>query len=168
MFIFGNDRKSRGCFNIFDITTSGGHGAILSVPQGTYGNWPSGTGGPTTADHVVITGLSWGQKEKYHTVQCFSDHAYVYAFGHDALNSVLEVNFVGFLVDTSGTNNSGIVPAFNKMYKDNRVYASPTWVTVSLGATVMKGLLVGMSSATLDPLHNLQNFTAVISLVEAQ
>jgi hypothetical protein len=177
MFVFGNDKKMRGCFATFNLFTAGGRGARMVLPSGI--DWPGelladGPGATAATqqddiDPIIITGMSYGQKEKYHLVQCFSDYTYTYAFGHDPQASLLEVQFVSFLVASDGEKWSDIPVLFNKHYKKNRLIESLSYAKVFLGTTEpMSGFIVGMQSSTADAHHNLQNFSMTLLLAEAQ
>jgi hypothetical protein len=178
MFVFGNDSKMRGCFATFNLFTAGGKGAYLQLPSGdtipqnsTLNVSSSALNSATDAGHdpIIVTGMSFAQKEKYHLVQCFSDYTYTYAFGHDPMASMLEVNFVGFLVNDAGTDWSNVVQDFTDSYKAGRLVESKQYAKVFIGSgRPLGGFIVGMQCATADAHHNLQNFTMMMLLAEAQ
>ncbi len=183
MFVFGNDSKIRGCFSAFNLFTSGGKGAYLVLPSGdtmppnvtlrsSIGDDPSRSD-PSISQNasppIIVTGLSFAQKEKYHLVQCFSDHTYTYAFGHDPLSSLLTIDCVGFLVNDDGTDWSNIIDTYANAYKAARLVESLQVGKVFVGSGApLTGFIVGMQTQTADAHHQLQNFSMTLLLVEAQ
>jgi hypothetical protein len=91
----------------------------------------------------------------------------VYAFGHDPANSLVEVNAVGFLIDTTG-QRSTVLTRVNAAYNRARVSKFPKLAYLTLGSESLAGYLVGMSSATTDAHHNLQSFTFMLLATEVQ
>jgi hypothetical protein len=179
MYVFGNPDKKRGCYATFNIATAAGKGAYLELPGSTTipANVTTGVtqltngnvGGDVGHDPIIVTGLSFAQKEKYHLVQCFSDHTYTYAFGHDPHASLLEVNFLGFLVDDPGTGWSNVIQTFCKDYKAARLVESKQYAKLYVASSKeLKGFVVGMTSNTADAHHNLQQFSMTLLLAEAQ
>jgi len=178
MFVFGNDKTMRGCFASYNLFTQGGRGARITFPVGgKYGvTLPSnltadatGATGGVAVDPIIVTGITYAQKEKFHLIQCFSDFTYTYAFGHDAQSSMLEIQFVAFLVASGGTEWSKIAQHFNDYYKKIRLIQNPEYAKVYIGSgDPLKGFVVGMKSSTADAHHNLQNFSMTLLLTEAQ
>ena len=159
--IFGNDRNIRGCFHVFLLGGGSSRGAVLKLPGG--GQMPT----PNFSDPILVTGFSYSQQEAVSFVKCFDDYVYTYAFGHDPNPSVLNVQFMGFLID--GARYSGLVEDFNSKYRDNRVYEIPQYGRLAFGnAEPLKGFLIGMKSNTADPEHSIQQYTATLALVEVQ
>jgi len=166
MYVFGNDKKARGCFVRFDIHTGLGSGAYLRLPDTTELR-------STTdyADPMIVTALSFGQREKYHLVQCFQDAVHTYAFGHDPASSMISLTYTGFIIESDGTTHSNVFERFITGYKDNRLSAAPTGLNYSeilIGSTSLTGFLTGMISRTSDAHHNLQNFELSFLAVEVQ
>jgi len=159
--IFGNDQNIRGCFTVFHINASSGRGAILRMPQYSL---------PTSSytDPLLVVGFSYSQKEATHMVKTFGDRTYTYAFGHDPRSSVLQVNFVGFMI--RGKQYSSVVDSFNKAYKASRVSEGKAYAQLGFGAATspLRGFVIGMSSNTLDPETSVQGFAVDLALIEVQ
>jgi hypothetical protein len=115
---------------------------------------------------MIVTGLSFGQKEKYHLVQCFRDVVHTYAFGHDPTSSMISVQYTGFMISSDGTTWSNVFDRFLTNYRANRLSRNQDYSEVFIGQKLLKGFLVGMSSSTSDPHHNLQSFTMDLLAVE--
>ena len=182
-YIFGNDKKKRGCFATFNIETNAGRGAYLELPS-TDTIPPNATtpiptiqaiGGGTETQAtdvgsapIIVTGLDFSQKEKYHLVQCFNDHTYTYAFGHDPA-SLLNVKFLGFLVSDDGEGWSNVIQSFCYDYKRARLIESKQYAKVFIASgKPLQGFIVGMTSGTADAHHGLQQFSITMLLTEAQ
>lgn len=168
MYVFGNDKGSRGCYAAFNIHSIS-RGAYLQLPSGNelpYGIGGDADAGGLTVDPYIVTGLSYGQKEKYHLVQCFNDTVHTYAFGHDPTSSIVSVQFTAFIMNQSGDTWSEVFQTFNREYRDSRVSVSPTYAYVCFGSAVLKGFVIGMSSQTQDQQHNLQSFSMDLLAVE--
>ena len=102
-------------------------------------------------------------------MQCFSDHTYTYAFGHDPLSSLLTIDCVGFLVNDDGTDWSNIIDTYANAYKAARLVESLQVGKVFVGSGApLTGFIVGMQTQTADAHHQLQNFSMTLLLVEAQ
>jgi|688.fasta_scaffold122559_3 hypothetical protein len=178
MLVFGTGTTSRGCHREWMQGYVIGRGAFLSLPDGqiypTVAGSGSGSGssgvGPWAVDtgsEFFITGVTFAQKEKYHIVQCFNDRNYTYAFGHDPLASLVEVQFTVFLVN--GDNDFGsAVQTLVAAYKANRLSARPEYATLTLGKLCVQGFVVGMQTGTMDPHFQTQSYTVFLLLVEAQ
>jgi hypothetical protein len=135
--------------------------------SGSDSDSSSGPWATKTGSEFFITSVSFAQKEKYHVVQCFNDRNYTYAFGHDPLASLVEVQFTVFLVN--GDNDFGsALQTLVAAYKANRLSARPAYATLTLGALRVKGFVVGMQTATMDPHLQTQAYTVLLLLVEAQ
>ena len=163
MYVFGNDAKSRGCFHVHNINEKIKQGATLHLPDG--GKFPEGL----AADPYFVTGVEFAHKEKYHLVECFGDKVHTYAFGFDPRSSLISVHFAAFMIAKSGEETSNAFERMLTVYGDNRLVNSQELVSVVLGGTgILQGFMVGMSSSTREPQHNLQNFTMMLLAVEAQ
>ena len=175
MDIFGNDKNARGCFVVFRLNTSDSRGAQLELPDGDLLP-PDDYAFPLT-----VTGFRFAQSENAHYVKCFGDYVYTYAFGHDPLQSQLIVEFTAMLRKGSlyqlgqggggggGNAPSAITDTFLKKYNKNRLYNSLKYAKFFVtGSKVLKGFIVGMQSASMDPQYSLQSFSATLQLVEAQ
>jgi hypothetical protein len=183
MLIFGNDLRSRGCYReIMDSYTIGA-GAYLTLPDRvTLLPNPARTGGGATylggaeyaSDPYLITSINFAQKEKYHIVQCFNNRNYTYAFGHDPLASMVEISLTVFLTTFSGSGDDGTnvfaqgLQTLTKHYRDNRLSKQPQYAVLTMDRFTLEGFIVGMSSNTIDQEHNMQSFTLMMILVEAQ
>jgi hypothetical protein len=173
MLIFGNDKKARGCWREIMGPYTIGVGANLSLPNGTTlpaQTTSGGTGASSGArtDPFFISAIGMTQKEKYHVVQCFMDKNYTYAFGHDPRSSLIDVTFTMFLTGADGIGFGDSLKNMLKAYYESRLSASPDYASLTLGNAFMQGFVVGMSSSTQDPEHNLQSFTIQLLLIEAQ
>lgn len=176
MLIFGNDKHSRGCFREVMGSTTLGRGAFLNLAGTQYGgttgaalSGASGNGIDTvTTEPFFINAIGFSQKEKYHLVQCFKDRTYTYAFGHDPQSSLIEVRFTMFLAGSGGTEFGEAMKTLITGYSKARLSKNPEYSSLTIGSVTLQGFVVGMNSATQDPEHNLQSFTIVILVVEAQ
>ena len=166
MEIFGNSSGVRGCFVNFNFNNST-MGARLSLPGGAL------TVKISPSQPYVVTGLTFGQKEKYHLVQCFDDTVHTYAFGHDPASSIVSVEVTGFIIEGGphgrhrrrGSHSSLFTDTL-EAYAASRLSQIPEYGYVYLGQAVLKGFLIGMSSSTIDPQFNLQRFTFDLLAVE--
>lgn len=164
MLIFGNDQKIRGCFHKmkYGDTATLGQAAYLELPDSIQ--LPNGE----DYDPLLVQGVSFGQKERVHLVECFQDVVHTYAFGHDPRSSIISVSFVAFLIATNGLDLSDAFDRFLSSYANNRISIMPEYCKVAIGASTLKGFLIGMNSQTSDALHNLQSFTMDMLAVEVQ
>lgn len=158
MLIFGNDRHARGCFREVQSPYTIGTGAYLRLP---------GLKQASTTPYFV-SNISFTQREKFQVVQCFGDYNYVYAFGHDPVNSLVEVVFTMFLTDYSGTSFGASLKTLTQAYSKARLSKNLEYATLTLGSVTLQGFVVGMRSGTEDAEHNLQSFSVTLLLVEAQ
>ena len=166
MYVFGNDKKARGCFHGFNILEAIPQGAILSLPDGK--KMPPSKGA-AAADPYFVTGIEFAHKEKYHLVECFNDTVHTYAFGFDPKASLITVNFVGFMMKKSGTGVSDVFSTMLGAYGTNRLSQNQKLATVYLGGQgILQGFIVALSSSTAEQQHNLQNFSMTLLAVEAQ
>ena len=163
MLIFGNDKHVRGCWielSSAKYSTTVGRGAYLTL---------SGQDLPIAGkEPYFVTGITLGQREKYSVVQCFQDRNYTYAFGHDPASSILEVSFIAFLTNKTGTAFGQSLQKLMGAYKAGRVSQNQQYGILTLDSCTIKGFLIGMQTSTSDPEHNLQQFTALLLCVEAQ
>lgn len=159
--IFGNDKKSRGCYVEMMQKVGVIGGATLTLPGG--GMLPA-----NSTDPVFITGVNIAQKERYSIVQCFNNKNYAYAFGHDPTVSVMNVTFIVFMSTQGGTVFGDSLKTMLNAYKNARISESTKYATLSIGHLAVQGFVVGMDSGTVDTEHNTQSFTVQILLVEAQ
>ena len=163
MYVFGNDTKARGCFHAHNINENIKQGATLHLPEG--GKFPAGD----IADPYFVTGVEFAHKEKYHLVECFGDKVHTYAFGFDPRSSLISVHFAAFIIAKSGEETSDAFAKMLTVYGANRLVNNQELVSVVFGGTgILQGFMIGMSSSTRDPQHNLQNFTMMMLAVEAQ
>ena len=162
MLVFGNDQKMRGCFHKMVLDTQLGEGAYLETSDGE--RLPNGN----PIDPLLVTNVSFGQKERVHLVECFQDVVHTYAFGHDPRSSLVSVSYVGFMVASTGTGPSDAFERFLSTYAANRISENQSYAKVLIGGSTIKGFMIGMSSATNDALHNLQNFSIDLLAVEVQ
>ena len=157
--MYNDPVKSRGCFHEIQAPHTKGSGAFLTLPGLTAG---------TGKNPFFVSNITFGQKEKFHVVQCFNDSNYVYAFGHDPMDSLVEVVFTAFLVNKSGDTFGESLKTLTKAYGDGRLSKKPEYATLTLGTWTVQGLVIGMRSGTEDAEHNLQSFSVTLLLVEAQ
>lgn len=153
MKVFGTD-KLRGCYHNIDITTFESMGARIVLPT----DQPAKFTDPTIKqDNILISSLSYTQKDKFSVVQCFADTNHVYAFGHDPVGSIIHVELLVFLVNKDGTGPADGLLRCLQAWSNNRLYRSlkPTQITV--GGVVLTGYMVGNGTATQDKMINLQS-----------
>ena len=160
MLIFGNDKHARGC----DREVMGQY----SMNKSAYLTLPGVTLSKSSTAPFFISNVSFAQKEKFHVVQCFNDKNYVYAFGHDPMDSLVEVVFTMFLTDYNGASFGASLKTLTRAYGKSRLSQNPNYATLTLGAFTLQGLVVGMRTGTEDAEHNLQSFSVTLLLVEAQ
>ena len=163
MYVFGNNKKARGCFTKFDLNTSLGQGARLVLPVG--GPFPATNAG--VEDPMVVTGISFTAKEKFHVIQCFNGITHTYAFGTDPLSSMISIIYTGFLIASNGYGTSSVTQQFLDMYESNRLSKSLKGAAVTIGRSILNGYIVGIHSATIDPHHNLQSFEINLLMIRA-
>lgn len=162
--VFGNSKKLRGCFHRFQVMAdSDAFAAHLILPEGATKLPESGS----AFEPMVVVGIDFVEKEKFHIVQCFEDTNYVYAFGHDPASSIIRVSYVAFIVDHTGTTHSQAMNRFIQAYKDGRISQSLALATLSLGGdTLIQGFIISMSSGTAETQYNLQNFVIELLAVK--
>ena len=158
MFVFGSDKKARGCFFSF---SAGGKDILSPRIRLQTGETESLPKAKDKFDPMIVTGVSFSQKEKFHVVQCFNDVNHTYAFGHDPMASMISVQFIVFLVGSKGKGGafSNGVNRMLKAYRTGRLSQNQKYIELFFGNQVLKGFLVSMSSSTSDAHHNLQAFT---------
>jgi hypothetical protein len=168
MFVFGNDQKSRGCFHVFNIHETIPQGASLLMPDGSIGSQEQLPDG-SAEEPLLVTGVEFAHKEKYHLVECFDDTVHTYAFGFDPKSSLVTVNFTAMLIKKDGSAFSQVFTRFLDQYKPYRLSQNQKYATVLFGSErVLRGFLVAMSSSTAADQFNLQNFSMTLLAVEAQ
>jgi hypothetical protein len=179
MRVFGSEPgRLRGCFAAFDIDLTGSEGAVLRLPEGgDITMLPRREEGGPFNYGLVVTNLSFDQKELVNFLRCFGSRIYTYAFGADLGD--LTVQFAGFLAggvskvlgvgdSTSQFTASKVVPDFLRAYRQSRVSASRKLAIVSLGGSSLSGFIVGMKSSTMRAESNVQMFTMNLKLVSVQ
>jgi hypothetical protein len=175
MYIFGQSAegvtKKRGCYATFTLPGDEGFGAYLELPTGTippYSGVSTGEGTSATHAPIIVTGITFAQKEKFQLVQCFNDHAYTYAFGHDPMSSLIEVSFLGFLTSDDGTGWSNVIQSFCYEYKRARLIESKQMAKIYVASDKpLQGFVVGMRSGTASAEYNFQNFSVTLLAVAA-
>lgn len=178
MRVFGSEPgRLRGCFAAFDIDLTGSEGAVLRLPEG--GNIKMlprrEEGGPFNYG-LVVTDISFSQRELVNFLRCFGSRVYTYAFGADLGD--LSIQFAGFLGggvsrvlgsgEVSQFRDSVVVPDFLTAYRESRVSASRKLAIISLGGSSLSGFIVGMKSSTMRAESNVQMFTMDLKLVSVQ
>jgi hypothetical protein len=112
-------------------------------------------------DETVITAVGFNQREKFSVLPCFNNKNYLYAFGHDAASSTAEVTAITS-VCPDGTGLSKLA----KIYKESRASVDGGLATITYGKLAIRGVLVGMTSGTVDARLNLQNVTFSLVLLK--
>lgn len=164
MFIFGNDKHSRGSWIEMRTSSGGkalGSGAVLELAGGA--KFPANPG----VDPYFVTGVSFGQQEKFSAITCFGDVNYVYAFGHDVSGSTAQVDLLVLCTGCDGKVADGLA-ALTKAYGQSRLSKNPVYSYITLGSLTLFGFLTGMQSNTRDVEHNIQQVTMSIVLEKAQ
>ena len=162
MYVFGYDRLMAGSFTAVSIDTHGGHGVWLELVDDQIPNSPT--------DDVIITGVHFGQREKFHIVDCFNDVAHTYAFGHDPMSSIISINFLGFLAPYCGQNSAGV--AYNSLntmltaYARNRLSKQPVPMNLHMGQILLKGFLISIQSGTANVDYNIQSYSMELLAVD--
>ena len=175
MKIFGTDSNTRGCFIRFDVDTGKSHGAVLKVPTNKSDNFVTlPTMGRANHLALLISSVSFTQKENVSHLKCFNTRVYTYTFGAD-IGSV-QVNFTGFLgkgreYKAAGgglaTGNDSIVVNMLKAYEAGRISKSRREAVLSIGESgeVIRGQIVGISSSTRSPEANIQSFVMDLATI---
>ena len=171
MFLFGADKTARGCYRRLDVNTHFSRGAVLKLPDGSELPTKATAGGVKNkaamqADPYLVTGLAFGEKEKYYLVQCFGDVTHTYAFGHDPASSAISVQFMAYMISQDGSSRSSAVQTFLSAYKTNRISKNPKYAYVLIGDKLLKGFVIGLQSSTTNSEHNIQSFEMVLLAVE--
>ena len=163
-YVFGNDTSARGCFVEVSRQATGLNAAThITIDSFTFPE-PSLVG----VTPYMVQSVSFQQKEKFSISECFDDNNYVYAFGHDGNASTMEVTVIAFIAGRYGNNFGTALIRLLAAYSEGRVSQLKSPVTLTIGSFNISGLLVGCTSATADPEHNLQSFTFVIVLNKLQ
>lgn len=110
---------------------------------------------------TLTTAVGFVQKEKISVLPCFNNKNYVYAFGHDAAASMIEVTMLCSVCPGSSALKRAVDD-----YNNARVSNNADMVTVSYGPLAIRGVLVSMSSNTVDAKLNLQSVTYVLLLLD--
>lgn len=137
MYIFGLDNQ--GC--MVEANTGQGkgkRGAIITF-------------GSALTDNTLVTKIDIGQKERLAVIACFDDRNYVYAFGHNAAESVLDVT----LMMSISAESDALKREFER-YEQNRV-SKGKLVKITYGSTFLLGYLIEMRSGTVNTELNLQS-----------
>lgn len=148
MYIFGG---LSNCFVQARYAMGQGRGANISFE------------GTSLSDNTIVTSVSIRQAEKFATVACFDDVNHLYAFGHDAQNSVAQVTVL-----TNAEMPQGDRTGFRKAiqaYAEARL-STNKMVTLTVGGQTFRGRLPAMSSSTTNTQLNLQSVTYDIMLSE--
>ena len=166
MFVFGYDTNMAGTYVGVKIDTSAAHGVYMEFKSNA--RLPNGV-----EDSMLVTSVSFAEKEKYHIVDCFNDVAHTYGFGHDAQSSIITVGFLGFLGPNCAKKNSSSpgeaaatqktpYDSLNKMlttYSQNRLSKNTTQINLHMGKLMLPGFLVSLRSGTSNVDYNLQSYT---------
>lgn len=164
MKIFGTD-KLRGCYHNIDITTFEAMGARLILPI----NQPQNFTDPTIKqDNILISSLTYSQRDKFSVVQCFKDTNHVYAFGHDPVGSVIHIELMVFLVNKDGTGPADGLLRCLQAWANNRLYRSLKPTQIKVGDVVLTGYMVGNGTNTQDRMINLQSASYDFIMTGAQ
>ncbi len=153
--IFGTG--PRGCFSVVNVAAQGGNGGILALPVG--GVMPS-----SQSDPFLVTSFRLSRNEVVSHNKTFGGRIYSYAFGNDPNSSALDISFTSFLGADIGGAAFGIIDG---NYKDSRIYSSLALARFAIGSSpAVAGYVVNLSSNTVDPEHNLQDFSIRLALVD--
>ena len=159
MDVFGNSTKMRGCFTkiTFGANFKGFALTLPSVASGSNSVPP------------IVTGVSFIEAERILLVPCFNNITHTYGFGHDANRSVITVNFMSFLINQKGTDQSNIIAFMAGTYAANRLSASTKQASLYCGqGTPLNGFLVSLESSTASQEANIQGFQMQLVVVEPQ
>lgn len=123
-----------------------------------------GSGGESSdlGEDAIITDIKLSQREKVAIFSGFENANYLYAFGHDASSSSFDVTAVVSVCPES----SALAGAVNR-YQENRASKKGSLVTLSYGNLPMRGVLVGMTSGTIDTKLNLQSVVYHLVLLKS-
>jgi hypothetical protein len=154
--VFGNHKRTRGCFMAIKMNAAHGRGSVLSLPGSV--DIPTGFGEPT-----LVTGFSTSLVDATTHVKTFGGNVYTYAFGHDPSQSVLDVSVTAFI-----GQDDKIVGKMLNAYRNSRVSKTGAKARFVVGnSPAISGYVIGQSSQTQSAELNLQVFTFRIALVEA-
>jgi hypothetical protein len=163
MYIFGGRDSMRGCYMEKKLNAEQSCGAILTMKGVKY---------PAKHQPLFVTNVSFAQKERFSVVQCFNDHNYVYAFGHDPTSSMLTVRFIVMMAGGDGqpAATSGNDPLKKMLagYSQGRLVNNLQRSSLTIGTTVLSGFVLGMESSTVSAEFNLHSFDLTLLLAENQ
>lgn len=167
MKIFGNTQKIRGCYAETTFGGAKGTAAYMSINGKSIG----GNSSRGAAEPYLISSISFTQKEKFSVVECFGERNFVYAFGHDPTGSVMDVTITTFLVNKDGHNIGDGMQYLTGEYASGRLSKNQKRgsCVLTIGSKLkIEGFIVGMSTSTVDQLHNIQSFTYSIVITNVQ
>ena len=158
MEIFGNNTSVRGCFAKAKLKIESGRGAYLRLPDGS--ELPN-----SLSDPLLVIGFNYIQKDSVQITKTFGNTVHGYTFGHDPLNSIMQVSFLGFL-----SNDTGLINRFNSAYEGARISKSfkPAVLSIGTKGDRLVGYVVAMNSDTRDHIHGIQHFTLDMMLLTPQ
>ena len=81
---------------------------------------------------------------------------------------MLEITFTMFLTDVGGTSFGNSLKTLTAAYAKSRLSQNPNYSYLTVGSANYKGFIVGMSTGTADPEHNLQSFRLFMLALEIQ
>lgn len=157
MNVFGGSDRKYGEVKLQDSKGSkgGAKGATISIISG---------GKKGSTKDIIVTSITADVSEKYAALACFNDKNHIYAFGHDAQQSMMRVTCITN-VDDQKCSKNGYKKAI-EAYKKNRLSKDKV-VTVTLGKQTWSGRIISMSTDTYSQELNLQAVTYTILLPEA-
>lgn len=156
--LFGT--KTRGCFGVYGIDLSDKSAVTLAIggsqdsSAGDNGRW--------------CIGINVNARENAAILPCFNQQAYLYAFGHDAVQSNFSVTFLCASISSSGSAGNQ-VPSALKAYAAARASKSNALSSLIMyGNTLASGAILGCSVSTASVEMKLTNVTFTMALLELQ
>lgn len=119
-----------------------------------------GGGSSDFGAEAIVTDVSFTQREKVSVLPCFNNKNYVYAFGHDAAASTVDITIM-----VSVCPESTAILTATERYRNNRA-SKGNIATITYGPLAIRGILVGLNSKTMDAKLNLQHVLYTFILVE--
>lgn len=122
----------RGQFIIENLDTAEGQGVQVSL---------GGMGSPVGGSSLV-TSFGVTQSENFSVSQCLNGGTFLYTFGHDPQQSRFSLGVTTFLDRTCNSDADDLRAAMG-LYAAGRVSASRAISTLTVGASTIRGYLIG-------------------------
>lgn len=101
----------------------------------------SGVGGLDNGSSVILTGAVIGRRESVQHIKVLTNKVYVYAFGEDVGNVVLN----GIVFHQDSCSGGGSIGGVNRFYDRNRAYQKGEIANIAIGGISFPVVLVGLN-----------------------